>query len=53
MKITGFIWLSSFVNKLEQKHEVDSFEVEAIFDRDVLIRRVEKGHRRDENLYAA
>lgn len=53
MKIAGFIWLSYFVNKLEQKHEVDPFEVEAIFDHDVLIRRAEKGHRPDENLYAA
>ena len=53
MKITGFIWLAHFVDKLEQKHSVESLEVEAVFDRHVLIKRVEKGHRPDEDVYAA
>jgi len=53
MKITGFIWLAYFVDKLEQKHRVESDEVEAVFDHHVLIKRVEKGHRPDEDVYAA
>ena len=53
MKITGFIWLAYFVDKLEQKHNVESDEVEAVFDHNVLIKRVEKGHRPDEDVYAA
>jgi len=53
MKITSFIWLAHFVDKLEQKHNVRSFEVEAVFEHDVLIKRAEKGHRPDEDVYAA
>ncbi|MFZ4657922.1 MAG: BrnT family toxin [Caldilineaceae bacterium] len=53
MKITGFIWLAYFVDKLEQKHNVESDEVEAVFEHDVLIKRAEKGHRPDEDVYAA
>lgn len=53
MKITRFIWLAHFVDKLEQKHHVRSFVVETVFDHGVLIKRVEKGHRPDEDVYAA
>jgi uncharacterized DUF497 family protein len=53
MKITGFIWLAYFVDKLEQKHNVESDEVEAVFEHDVLIKRAEKGYRPDEDVYAA
>lgn len=52
MKISGFIWLEEIVQKLIWKHSVKTDEVREIFLNNPKFRFVEKGHRRDENLYA-
>ena len=53
MKIEEIIWLDNIVQKLLQKHDVDPAEVEEVLDNKPHIRFVEKGARRDEDLYAA
>lgn len=53
MKITGFIWLENIVEKLAQKHRVQQQEVREVFTNQPYIRFVEKGHRPNENVYAA
>jgi len=53
VKIIGFIWLESIVEKLEAKHNVSPEEVEEVFARKPKIKRVEKGHFRGENVYRA
>lgn len=53
MRITGFIWLEEYVEKLERKHHVSPAEVESVFDARPRYRFVEKGHRPGENLYSA
>jgi uncharacterized DUF497 family protein len=53
VKISGFIWLEQIVEKLRRKHNVLPQEVEEVFQRSPNFRFVEKGHRRDENVYAA
>lgn len=53
MKIVGFIWLEEIVQKLIWKHSVETEEVREIFLNDPRIRFIEKGHRKDENVYAA
>ena len=53
MKITGLIWLEDIVQKLIWKHSVEAEEVREIFLDSPRFRFVEKGHRKDENVYAA
>ena len=53
MRITGFIWLDQYVDKLLQKHHVTTDEVEALFDSRPHYRFVEKGYVPGENLYVA
>ena len=53
MKITGISWLADIIEKLESKHNVQRQEVLEVFANRPHIRFVEKGHRVDENLYAA
>lgn len=53
MKITGFIWFEEIVQKLIWKHSVETEEVREIFQNNPKFRFVEKGHRKDENVYAA
>lgn len=53
MKIIGFIWLDEIVQKLDWKHSVVPDEVREIFENKPRIQFVEKGHRKDENVYAA
>ena len=53
MRITGFIWLEQYVEKLAQKHDVIPEEVEEMFYGSPLYRLVEKGHVEGENLYTA
>jgi uncharacterized protein len=53
MKITGFVWLEEIVQKLIWKHSVKTEEVREIFLNNPRFRFVEKGHRKDENVYAA
>lgn len=53
MRITGFIWLEQYVEKLITKHDVTPEEVEAMFSSRPHYRFVEKGHVPNENMYAA
>lgn len=52
MKIAGFIWLEDIVQKLVWKHSVQTSEVREIFLNKPRFRFVEKGHRKNENVYA-
>lgn len=53
MRISGFIWLDQIVDKLISKHSVETFEVEEVFAERPKFRFVEKGDRRDEDVYMA
>lgn len=53
MRITGFIWLEQYVEKLTWKHDVTPEEVEAMFFAKPSYRVVETGHIHGENLYSA
>lgn len=53
MRITGFIWLEQYVEKLARKHDIDPEEVEAMFFARPRYRLVEKGHIEGEDLYSA
>jgi hypothetical protein len=53
MKIVGFIWLEEIVEKLEVKHQVTPEEVEQVFGNQPGIKRMNKGHYREEDVYRA
>lgn len=53
MKITDVIWLTRFVEKIEQKHGVSTDEVEQVFINLPQTRLVERGDINGENLYRA
>lgn len=53
MKITRFIWLEDIVQKLLWKHSVEVDEVREVFQNRARFHFVEKGHQKDENVYAA
>lgn len=52
MKIIGFIWYENIIEKLEQKHNVQQYEVREVFAKNPKFRYVEKGLQPDENVYA-
>ena len=53
MKLSGIIWLEEIVEKIERKHHVTQDEVREILGGSSHFRFVEKGHQRNENVYAA
>jgi uncharacterized protein len=53
LRITGFIWLEQYVEKLAWKHDVTPAEVEAMFFAGPTYRFVERGHTLGENFYSA
>jgi uncharacterized protein len=53
MKIENFVWLPNIVDKLARKHNVDTSEVEEVFDIKPKIRFVCKGDRKGEDVYMA
>lgn len=53
MRITGFIWLDEIIDKLLRKHNVHEHEVAEVFESKPQFRFVEKGHRPNEDVYAA
>jgi uncharacterized DUF497 family protein len=53
MKIEGIIWLNQIVDKLAFKHQVETFEVEEALDGKPKFRFVEKGDRKNEDVYMA
>lgn len=53
MKITGLIWLSSIVDKLDWKHSLSLTEVEQVFVNRPQYRFLERGKIDGEDVYAA
>lgn len=53
MKLKGYIWLEDIVQKLLWKHSVTQAEVAEIFENSPRFFFVEKGLRKDENVYVA
>ncbi len=53
MKIEGIIWLNQIVDKLAFKHQVETFEVEEVLVGKPKFRFVEKGDRKNEDVYMA
>ena len=53
MKINGIIWLRDVVDKIAYKHKVETYEVEETLSGKPKFRFVEKGERKDENVYLA
>ena len=53
MRISGIIWLEDVVEKLHEKHDVRQEEVRETLAHRPSFRRVEKGHRADEDVYSA
>lgn len=53
LKIIGIIWHEKIIEKIEQKHNVQQYEVREVFDESPIFRYVEKGLQPNENIYAA
>lgn len=53
MKIEGVVWLRDVVDKLAFKHRVETDEVEQVLNGRPKFRFVEKGERKDEDVYVA
>jgi uncharacterized DUF497 family protein len=53
MKITRFIWLEQFSDKIQSKHRLTQEEVEEVFANRPLHKLMEKGRIRGEDLYRA
>ncbi len=53
MKLKGVIWLRHIVDKLTLKHSVETCEVEEALSNKPKIRFVEKGGRKNEDIYLA
>jgi len=53
MRIRYTIWKEQFVEKLEDKHGVSVDEVEQCLCSNPFVRKVSKGRRRGEDVYAA
>ncbi len=53
IRLDGIIWKTQFAEKLEQKHQVSTREVEEVLFSNPIIRRLEKGLVDDEHLYIA
>jgi uncharacterized DUF497 family protein len=53
MNIAGVICLREIVDKIAFKHHVEPYEVEEVLNNKPKIRFVEKGQRKDEDVYLA
>ena len=53
MRIEGIVWLRDVVDKLVSKHQVETYEVEEVFNGKQKIRFVGKGEREEEDVYLA
>ena len=53
MTITGILWMRTIVDKLAWKHNVTTDEVEEMLQNTPMFLFVEKGERRDEDVYMA
>jgi len=53
LKIIECLWLDRFADKIIKKHNVYPDEVEEVLSSDPMIRKIEKGYVKGENLYIA
>ena len=53
LRIEAITWLETIIEKLARKHSVSVDEVEEVLSGRARFRRVERGHRRREDVYAA
>lgn len=53
MRISGFIWLEEFEDKILRKHGVTPEEAEQVFFHKPHFRFMERGNRQGEDVYAA
>jgi hypothetical protein len=53
MEIEGIIWLRVIEDKLAVKHRVETYEVEEVFKDKPKYHFVEKGERKNEDVYSA
>lgn len=53
LKFEGVIWIDEIVDKLASKHHVDIDEVEEVLHNIPQIRFLEKGDRKNEDVYVA
>ena len=53
VKIMDFIWIEKFVQKIEEKHNLDPSEVEDVLTSSPHIRLAERGKVKGEDVYAA
>ncbi|HEX29731.1 BrnT family toxin [Candidatus Poribacteria bacterium] len=53
MRLYEVIWKDKFVNKISEKHNITTDEVEDVLFTNPLIRRAEKGRIKGEDLYVA
>lgn len=53
MRITDIIWKEAVIAKLMDKHAVSTAEVEETLRADPVVRRMNNGRVRDEDVYAA
>lgn len=53
MRIQGLIWLKEFADKIAWKHQIETYEVDQLFENSPRIRFVENGKRKGENVYLA
>ncbi|MEL6903268.1 MAG: hypothetical protein AAFP07_20210 [Cyanobacteria bacterium J06606_4] len=53
MRIYEVIWKDVFVEKLAAKHQVTIEEVETVLSTQSLFRKVQKGKKKGEDVYAA
>lgn len=53
MYIADIIWIPEVVDKLEWKHNVTPREVDDVMFSNPLVRKIQKGHRSNEDVYVA
>jgi uncharacterized DUF497 family protein len=53
MKIIECLWLDEFVDKIIRKHKVSPDEIEEVLSGNVIIRKIEGGRVKGEDLYIA
>ena len=53
LNIKGVFWIDEIVEKLDRKHDVQTYEVEEVFLNKPIFRFMEKGERKEEDIYLA
>jgi|TARA_B100000315_G_C14527863_1_gene564713 hypothetical protein len=53
LRLNSIIWKNSFAEKIAEKHDVETYEVDEVLFSKPLVRFVQKGRVKGENLYVA